>query len=286
VALWGLNYVVGKEVLGTIAPLPGTFLRAVLASGVCFGLLATGRDWRMPRRADWGRLVGIGLLGLSVNGVLWSEGLHRTSASHAGLIPTLTPLLVFVASHLLGHLRITGRDLGGLGLGLAGAALIVGAPLLSGGDSGGSDLLGDLMTAGSAAIWGLWMLAATPLLRRYGTLATTTWLTAISAMGLLPLALPDLLAADWSRLDLAGLAYWAIGAGVVGGLLWYGAVRRLGAARTAIYSNLQSFFAVLFAALFLGEHVEVLALMGGLAAIAGVLLTRRVRAEEGERAEA
>ena len=58
-------------------------------------------------------------------------------------------------------------------------------------------------------------------------------------------------------------------------MLWFAAVRRLGAARTAIYANMEAFFAVLAAAILLGERVALISLVGGVAVAGGVLLTRR-----------
>jgi len=67
---------------------------------------------------------------------------------------------------------------------------------------------------------------------------------------------------------------WADG-GVLLAVFWYAAVRRLGATRAAIYANMESFFAVLAAALLLGERVALISVVGGAAVVAGVLLTRR-----------
>ncbi len=282
VLLWGLNFPITKQVMTLLPPIQATFLRSATSALVYLAMLLVSGQWRLPRREDVPRLLFVSLCGQALNAVLYAFGLHLTSASHAGLIYTLTPLLVFATSHLAGYLRLTRRDLVGLGFGLAGAGLIVGAPLLSGREAGGATLLGDLLTATAAFIWGLWMLLATPLLVRYGTVRATGWITATAALGLLPLALPGLLAEDWASLPPAifsGLAYSGLISGALGGLLWYGAVRRIGAARTAIYANLQSFFAVLFAALLLGERVEGTALVGGVAVVAAVLLTRRPAGE-------
>ena len=169
----------------------------------------------------------------------------------------------------------------GLSLGLAGAAFIVGAPLIRGGDTGGASLLGDLLTVGSAVTWGIWMLLAAPLLRRYGTFSATAWITTIGALGLFPLAIPGLLSHDWAHValpEVGSFVYSGIIAGSVGALLWNGAVRRIGPARTMVYANMESFFVVVFAALLLSERVEISALIGGLAVVAGVLLTRRTQA--------
>jgi len=254
-----------------------------ISSAVYASILATsGRPW-LPRGRDLRGFAAAGLAGMALTSALYAQGLHLTTASHSGLLYTLTPLLVFGLSHALGYLRLTRRDLGGLAIGLGGAALIIGAPALGGTEGGGVSLLGDLLTGASAVTWGTWTLLAAPLFRRYGTLRATAWLTATGAVGLFPLALPGLLAEDWRALPLATLAgylYSGIVAGAAGGLLWYGAVRHLGAARTIVYANLESFSAVLFAALLLGELVEWTALAGGLAVIGGVLLTRRSGREQ------
>jgi drug/metabolite transporter (DMT)-like permease len=278
VLLWGSNFSITKDLMTLMPPLELTCLRAGLAAVVFVVALAVTRGPRLPRRRDVLPFLACGTLGMALNSYLWATGLHLTTASHSGLIFTVTPLFVFVLSHLLGHLRIGRRDSLGLGLGLGGALLIVGAPLLAGGDSGGASPLGDGLTAASAIIWGLWTLLAMSLLRRYDTLRSTAWLTTISALTLLPLALPGLLAFPLERLTpgvLLAFLYSGTVAGVAGGLLWYSAVRRLGAARTMVYANMESFFAVMFAALILGERVEVTALLGGVAVIAGVVLTRR-----------
>src|SRR4029077_5687620 len=110
-----------------------------------------------------------------------------------------------------------------------------------------------------------------------GTLAGTFWITLTGTLGLVPFALPGLIAQDW-RLPwwaFVGVASAGTAGGALGSLLWYAAVRRLGAARTAIYANMESFFAVVAAAILLGERVAVPSLVGGVAVVAGVILTRR-----------
>src|SRR5581483_168169 len=212
-----------------------------------------------------------------MNGSLYNAGLHLTTATHTGLIYTLTPLFVFGLSYLLGQMRVVRRDLLGLALGVVGAALIVGAPALAGGDTGGATLVGDLLIVGAMITFGLWSFLAEPLIRRYGALATTAWVNVVGAIGLLPLGLPALATQDWHVLGpgaAAGLLYIGLVVAGASTLFWYWAVGRIGPARTIIYANLESFFAVLAAAIALGERVELTAILGGVAVIAGVLLTR------------
>jgi drug/metabolite transporter (DMT)-like permease len=277
VLLWALTFPVTKYVMEVTTPLAVSAARQALASAIFAVALVAMRRLTLPARRDVLPLLALGLGGQALSLILWALGLRLTTASHAGLIYALTPLLVFGLGHLLGELRIGSRDALGLALGLLGVGAIIGVPALAGGDSGAS-LVGDLLIGGGAVAWAFWTSFAAPYLRRYGALRTTAWLTAISAVGLLGPASPDLLAL--ARMDLpwqvpASLLYAGAMSGAAGGLLWYAAVRHIGPARTVIYANMESLFVVISAALMLGERVEMVALTGGLAVVAGVLLTRK-----------
>ena len=57
--------------------------------------------------------------------------------------------------------------------------------------------------------------------------------------------------------------------------IWYVAVRQIGSARTAAYSNLIPVVAMASAVLFLGEPLEVRKVLGAAAVLAGVALRAR-----------
>jgi drug/metabolite transporter (DMT)-like permease len=203
--------------------------------------------WRAPTAEDVPALLAAGLIGFTVNQMFYSWGLHLTTASHSGLIFTITPLFVSGMSQALGHVRLGRLDMLGLALGVMGAG--ADHRLAASGAAGGASVLGDLLTVGAAITWGVWTILAAPILQRRGTLAGTFWITLTGTLGLVPFALPGLLGQDW-RLPwwaFVGVVYAGSAGGALGSLLWYAAVRRLGAARTAIYANMESFFAVLAA---------------------------------------
>src|SRR4051794_25444820 len=108
---WGMHFPVVKILLNYLDPLPMVFLRGLFATLMFVGILAVTRDWRLPRREDLRLLVVVSLVGSTLNAFFFSAGLKLTTASHSGLIFALVPLLVFAISHLLGHLRISSRDL-------------------------------------------------------------------------------------------------------------------------------------------------------------------------------
>jgi drug/metabolite transporter (DMT)-like permease len=275
VFVWGVSFPVLKGLMTVMSPLTLMVARGLVSCLVLAIALRRTGGWRAPTAEDVPALLAAGLIGFTVNQMFYSWGLHLTTASHSGLIFTITPLFVSGMSQALGHVRLGRLDMLGLALGMMGAGLIIGWP--ASGAAGGASVLGDLLTVGAAITWGVWTILAAPILQRRGTLAGTFWITLTGTLGLVPFALPGLLGQDW-RLPwwaFVGVIYAGAAGGALGSLLWYAAVRRLGAARTAIYANMESFFAVLAAALLLGERVAVTSLVGGAAVVAGVLLTRR-----------
>jgi drug/metabolite transporter (DMT)-like permease len=275
VFVWGVSFPVLKALMTVVHPLVLMVLTWLVSLAVLGAVVARAGAWRPPTRGELPGLLTVSLIGFTLNQILYSWGLHLTTASHAGLVFTVTPLVVFGLSQALGQIRMRRLDVLGLGLGMVGAMLIIGWP--ASGSAGEASILGDLLIVGAASTWGVWTVLAAPILRRRGTLDGTFWISATGTLGLVPFALPGLVAQDWSLpwWAIAGILYSGVAGGAVATLLWYAAVRRLGAARTGIYANMESFFAVLTAALLLGEQVAGVSLVGGAAVILGVLLTRR-----------
>jgi drug/metabolite transporter (DMT)-like permease len=275
VFVWGVSFPILKGIMTVVHPLALMVLQGLIALATFAVVLQCTGGWRRPAREDLPMILTTGLIGYTLNQILYSWGLHLTTASHSGLIFTVTPLFVFGVSQALGHVRLGRRDALGLALGVGGAMLIIGWP--ASGAAGEASLLGDLLTLGAAITWGTWTILAAPILRRHGTLAGTFWVTLAGTIGLVPFALPSLVAQDWTLpgWTYAGILYSGVATGALGGILWFAAVGRLGAARTAIYANMEAFFAVLAASILLGERVALISLVGGMAVVAGVLLTRR-----------
>jgi drug/metabolite transporter (DMT)-like permease len=64
---------------------------------------------------------------------------------------------------------------------------------------------------------------------------------------------------------------------VIGNVLWFIAIERVGASRSALYTNLQPFLGAVFAVFVLSEHLDALQLAGGLVIASGIVLAGRVK---------
>ena len=90
---------------------------------------------------------------------------------------------------------------------------------------------------------------------------------------LIPFGAPQMARQDWgslSGLDISAWAYSAIFPLLVTNLLYFRALRRIGASRATLYMYIQPFLGALFAALLLGEQVTALQIAGGAVIVLGV----------------
>lgn len=272
--IWAVNFIVAKAAFVHFPPIQFNALRFVIAGTVMLAIA-----WRygqgLPRREDWWRFLGIGILGNTIYQVAFIEGLAHTRAGNASLIMGGVPMATAILSHLHGHERLRGRDLTGLGVSSAGLAVIV---LGSGHEAGlRASLSGDLLVAFATFCWALYTVLSKPLIDRYGTVTTTALTMAIGAVPIVLLGAPSLLARDLGSVPAAGwggVVYSALFALVVAFLLWYHGVNKLGSTRTAVYSNITPVLTVLIAWPLLSEVPTLWQVSGGVGIFAGIYLTR------------
>lgn len=288
VLIWGINFTAVKVALATLPPAAFNALRFSLATLMMFGILTweamrTGdRSLFRVRRRDWGALVLLGLIGHGAYHALFAFGLARTTPANSSLLLATMPIWVAILGKLTGVERINRIMWAGIALSFAGIALLLTGA--GGVEVGGATLAGDLMLLGCAILWAIYTTASKPYLGRYSPVALTTWTMAAASIPLFLLGVPDLQRQHWASVPPAawgGLAYSVVLSVGVGYVIWAVSVKRMGNARTAIYSNLTPVVAILFAWLTLGSALAPLQWVGGAVVLAGLIVTRKGRASGG-----
>ena len=131
------------------------------------------------------------------------------------------------------------------------------------------------MTVCSFAVYSVGIV---PVMGRHSPLVVTTVTTLIGAALLSVAAAPALARQDWgapSGLAWGALVYSALPSIVLGNILWFTAISRVGPGRASLYTNLQPFLAAIFALLVLSERLGALQVAGGFVIATGLLLGRR-----------
>jgi len=268
--IWSLNVVVVKVALQHSGPLTYSAIRYVIG-GLTLLLLARLLEGplHLPPRGDRLLLVALAASGVLVNQASFTGSLALTNADNVAMIAATTPVLVTGWVAWRSRVRFRGRVWLGMLLGLSGVGLVVGAGHWSGWVGIGIALLNPLS-------WAVYLILLPRVLGRYPPLTLAALITAVGALMLIPLGVFQTVASPphptlaWLGL----LAYSALGAVALTTWMYLPGVRLLGPARTAVYSYLQPFLAVLAAGLIIGEPILPLQVLGGLVMVVGVAIGR------------
>jgi len=197
--IWGSTYLAIRFAVQTLPPLLMASARFVIA-GVIVLLWARLRDgaaW--PTRVEWrvGLISGTLLLLGGNGGVSWAE--QRMPSGIAALLVAVVPVFMVLLEWLRpGGTRPTAAVFAGVGLGLAGLAMLLGPDALR--DGTGSDAVGALVLVLASLAW-----AAGSLYTKFapksssGTMATGTQMLT----GGLALLVAAVVAREPAQLDLA-----------------------------------------------------------------------------------
>lgn len=302
-AIWGGGFISAKVASGGFPPITAALLRTALAS-IVFVPLIWGPARFRPRltRRDWLAFGALSILGFSLLNIVYFLAFRFTNATQASLIWGAVPLVTAVlAAPLIGE-SLTRWVIAGVGATTTGVAAVALEPYLvyfqgpdllgaaanlatavsTGGtaaQAGANPLLGNALIGVAMILWVFYSILAKVVMRRFTPLVVTGLSCSIGALTLLPIALLT----DWDLAVIGRASPAAWGSILYSGLislvisyvLWIDGVRKLGATRVAVFTNLAPVWGVLFAAVLLGEQVQALHLVGGALILAGVWLANR-----------
>src|SRR5690349_5468016 len=259
-----LRRVAAAGVLGHALPLRGHHLRPVRA-------VARGQ----PAHPEIGREAGGGHSGRR----------HPAQPAHAQLRGRQDDRRQHrpdpgLRARVRGAVRLTRRSRARAAKALAGAGGVGGRS--GAGDPGrlrrGRREPGRRPAGGGAAItWAAYSVMLRPLFGRYSAARISALMVSIGGVMILPFGLPQMHEQDWaglSDLHWAAWGYSTIFPVLVTNLLYFRALRTIGASRATLYMYLQPFLGALFAAWLLGEQVTGLQILGGAVIVGGVSMGR------------
>lgn len=270
VLAWSSAFIGIGFALRAIPPAQLVLLRFLVASA-CFTVLAVVGRVRRPALRDLPGLVLLGLIGQVVYQLALVAAQTRISAGAAGVLIALVPALVaLLAIPVLGE-RLPGWGWAGMALAFVGAALI------SMGSLGGGGIRFEpmaLLGLGAAAASAAYFVFQKPWLARYGALDLTAYGVWTGAAVMLTLAgsgLPRTLATSTTSALLAAFYLGAVPT-ALGYALWAYALARGSAGRVTSLLYFEPLATFALAWLLLGEVPSTATLLGGAAALGGVVL--------------
>ncbi|MDR2325640.1 MAG: DMT family transporter [Acidovorax sp.] len=272
VLIWSVNTVVSKLAADSIGAAEIGFFRWVVAA-VLFTPFLLRSVWRERSyiRPLLPKLIVLGTLGMVVYQSLAYYAAHMTSATHMGLIGSLTPMMVLALSTIMLGQRLSWGAVVGSLLAIFGVATVVSsgdpASLLTQGINGGDVLMFIAMLA--YAVYNI-LLKRWPM-PRLATVQLLYLQILVAVAAQLPLyLLSPKIGLNAANLPLVGFA--GIMASIAAPLLWMLSVARIGPGRSSMFFNLVPIFTAMIAYVALSEPLAAYHAVGGVLTIAGLLL--------------
>ncbi len=244
--LFGVNYLVSKQVLAVIDAAAWSALRAGSAFVILAALAVLGRR-KLPPARDLLALAVCALFGVALNQVLFLEGLARTTPAHSALICSQIPLFALVAAVVLRVEKLTLRKAAGLVVGMAGVLVLLEVDRFR---PDAATVVGDLLTLANTASYGLFVVLSGRIMMRNDPLAATAVVFGFGAAAILLYGGDDLARVDLGALSATTwlqMTYAVVGATVVPYFLNLWALKHTHASRVALYVFLQPVVATVLA---------------------------------------
>ncbi|XMO88399.1 DMT family transporter [Algibacter sp. AS12] len=193
--IYGLNYIIAKGIMPhKISPTAFVFVRLACCV-VLFWTVKFMFVKEKVERKDLRRLALCGLLGAAANMLFFFHGINKTSPVDASIIMTVTPVLVFIFSFFILKERMTKNKF--IGTVIAGIAAIF---LIAYGNKaeGTSSLLGNFLVFCNAACYGLYLVLAKTLMRKYHALTVICWMFLFGLLFVTPFSIQPIIDTDFA----------------------------------------------------------------------------------------
>ncbi len=227
-------------------------------------------------KTDRGRLFLCAVTGIAINQLFFLKGLSLTYPIHAALLLLITPILiVFFAAWLLKE-RLGFLKIMGLGLGVAGALVLVMAKDSSG--AANNVVMGDIFVIINAISYTIYFILVKPLMMKYNAIVILRWIFTIGLFLILPFGWFEFVQIPWNQ--YTAIDFTSMGLIVIAGTFFaylfnlYG-IKNLGASIAGSYIYTQPVFAALIAMLFLHEHLAMYKILAALLIFSGVYLANK-----------
>ncbi len=261
-AVWGVTFVQVKDAVALYPLFAFLTVRFAIAS-IVLAVPAAGRLRSLGRRG-WVAGASLGLL-LALGYALQTAGLERTTVSNAGFITGLYVVFTPLLALLLFRTRVGGAVWVGVGLAVAGLAMLSGV--------GAGDAAGDLLVLAGSAAYSLQIVLMERFAPRYDAVAFTQaeMLAAFGGFAVVAVALGQVeLPRGWTV--WSALLVTGIFASALGFLVQTWAQRQISAARTALAFAMEPVWAGLFGFWLAGDRLGVLGWSGCAVIMAGIVV--------------
>jgi drug/metabolite transporter (DMT)-like permease len=269
--LWGGNFVFSKFLVDHASPMTLTILRWIIAIVLLFPLVwKKEKSLRLPKDSIL-PLFLMGLMGVVLFNIFQFLALAQTTATNVGLISTLNPISIAIASSLFLHEKLKLTQIFAMMLSFFGVLVV-----LSKGDM--NQLisfhfnLGDIWMIVAVLIWGIYSVCGKWAMQKVSPLMATFYSGVFGVVTVLPFNITHIHVSNVNASFISAILYTGVISTVVCMLLWNIGVQKIGATNSGIFLNFNPIFTAILAFLILQEKLTWSEFAGSLIVIIGCFL--------------
>ena len=268
------THIVAKIVVNDVEPVALTMIRSSIAAIVLFIIILIRKTDLSFVKKRFKIIIFLSFLAIPVNQFLFLTGIKYSTPANAALLYGTTPAIVLLLSFFRGRETLSLKKTLGVGIAFVGIITVV---FERGINFSSEYTLGNLLLFIAVLAWSSYTVFGQPLILDYGAFPISAMTMIVGTLLFLPIGGFGAVNFEYSLLTLphwGGILYLALGTSLVAYFLWYYALGRIEASKVAIFANLQPVLTTVLSVLLLGQSITQAFVIGGLMALAGVILTQ------------
>ncbi|MFH0867036.1 MAG: DMT family transporter [Bacteroidota bacterium] len=274
--LFGINYPVAKGLMPFyMQPVDIIIIRAVVSS-LLFWVIHEFFFKEKTEKKDLLKFALCGLFGVSINQLLFFEGLNLSTPVDASIIMVSNPVMVMIFSSLLIRERMNLLKISGILLGAGGALITIlyGKDLAAGSDP----LKGNILLFINAMSYGIYLVLVKPLMQKYNPFTVMKWTFLFGFLFILPFSFHALETVQWN--DFTGYTWFALGYVVIGTtflayLFIAFSMKRVDPTVASFYIYFQPVIAGVLAIIMYDEKISIVKIVSAIMIFTGVYFVSR-----------
>ncbi len=270
--IWGGAAPIFKYALENIPPFTLAFVRFFFA-GLIFVPWAN-KIWKELTLKEWIQVFLVGFFGITINIAFFFMGIQKTESINAPVIASSGPIFVYILSILFLREKPKLKVLSGMLVAFLGVLIIIFSPILMDGKQWVlGEIEGNLFIFIAMLGWVMSTIIGRNILRKVSYIQASAITFLLSSLTFLPFVPGEMMAWDWSMLNLngwVGIIYGIFFSSAAAYFLFYLGVSKIEAQEVGIFTYIDPIVAVMIAAPLLGEFPSIYYVLGTILVFGGI----------------
>ncbi len=255
--IYALNYTLAKDVMPNYIQPSGFILLRVITAIILFSVCYTIFVKEKIYSKDLKLFFLCGIFGVTINQLLFFQGLNLTTPINAAIIMTTNPLLVIVISLIYLKEQITIKKIAGVFLGILGATTLI----LNNGslDFNNNFMKGNIFIFLNATSYALYLVLVKPLIKKYNAVTVMMIVFLFGSIFVIPFGFKELISVEWMVMPktiVLEVLFVLIFTTFFAYLLNSSALKKLNPTTVSTYIYLQPILASVFAILLHSDQID------------------------------